>query len=564
VKITTISGRIAGITKLVSEGLFLLFLAVGIVRGYCADNPAAAGTGTTPSSPTSTNVLSPSSVGPLLDLFVKKGFVTQEEADQVKAEAEAAQTNQQAIERSLSKWKISDDLGIKSVELFGDLRLRYESRTATDPKDGSIGLQRYRYSVRIGVRGEVFDDFYYGLRLETSQNPRSSFVTFGSSPNSGPFNKNEGGSAAIEVGQVYLGWKPGQWMDVTLGKMPNPIFTTTMVWSGSINPEGAAERFKYTVGPADFFATFGQFIYADTNPTEAAPGYFSSGSANGSVNGYTPFLLAWQAGVNYHITKKISVKVAPVIYQYTAFNNGQMPPDSGPNSSTPNIAYAYVGQGQTVGVNGKPAYYNLATSAPGYNGYFANQSGINDLLVLEIPFELNVQLDEHSLRFFGDYAQNLDGVDRANAAYAAAHSQFYSASGPTGGTIQQISSPQTGATRAYQAGIAYGSKDCLGLVNGSVSARHAWEVRTFWQHIEQYALDPNLIDTDFFNANENMQGIYVAAAYGLAANVIGTVRYGYANRINDKLGTGGSSPDISQMNAINHYNIFQVDMTFRF
>ena len=291
---------------LVSAGLFLLIMAVGIVRGFCADAPAVAGAGGAPSSSTSSNVLSPSSVGPLLDLFVKKGFVTQEEADQVKAEADAAQTNQQAIEKSLSKWKISDEIGIKSVELFGDLRLRYESRTATDPKDGSIGLQRYRYAVRIGLRGEVFDDFYYGVRLETSQNPRSSFVTFGTSPNSGPFNKNEGGSAAIEVGQVYLGWKPGQWMDVTLGKMPNPIFTTTMVWSGSINPEGAAERFKYTVGPADFFATFGQFIYQDMNPTEAAPGYFSSSSKNGSVNGYTPFLLAWQGGVNYHITKKMS------------------------------------------------------------------------------------------------------------------------------------------------------------------------------------------------------------------------------------------------------------------
>src|SRR5277367_5309328 len=103
-------------------------MAVGMVRGFCADDPAAAGAAMAASSSASTNVLSSSSVGPLLDLFVKKGFVTQEEADQVKAEAETAQTNQQAIERSLSKWKINDDLGIKSVELFGDLRLRYESR----------------------------------------------------------------------------------------------------------------------------------------------------------------------------------------------------------------------------------------------------------------------------------------------------------------------------------------------------------------------------------------------------------------------------------------------------
>ena len=219
------------------------------------------------------------------------------------------------------------------------------------------------------------------------------------------------------------------------------------------------------------------------------------------------------------------------------------------------------GKGQTIGVNGRTAAYNLGGP---YGGFFANQSGINNLLVLEFPVELNVQLEKHSLRIFGDYAQNLDGVARANAAYDAAHSSYYSVSGPTQGTISQIPYPETGQTRAYQAGVAFGSKDCLGLVNGTVSARHAWELRTYWQHIEQYALDPNLIDTDFFNGNENMEGIYVAAAYGLAANVVGAVRYGYANRINDNLGTGGASPDISQMNPVNSFSVFQVDLAIRF
>jgi hypothetical protein len=53
-------------------------------------------------------------------------------------------------------------------------------------------------------------------------------------------------------------------------------------------------------------------------------------------------------------------------------------------------------------------------------------------------------------------------------------------------------------------------------------------------------------------------------AYGFSENVIGTIRYGYARRINDKLGTGGSNQDIPQMNPISHYNIFQIDLTLRF
>jgi hypothetical protein len=102
------------------------------------------------------------------------------------------------------------------------------------------------------------------------------------------------------------------------------------------------------------------------------------------------------------------------------------------------------------------------------------------------------------------------------------------------------------------------------LVYGNSSKKNAWELRAYWQHIEQYALDPNLIDTDFLNGTENMQGFYAALAYGLFDNVIVTVRYGYGRRINNHLGTGGSSPDLPQMNPIRDYSLFQVDMGVRF
>ncbi len=514
------------------RGLVGLLTVFAASRGWCADTP--------------------DSHDPLLDLFIKKGFVTQEEAEKVKAEADFNRTNGLSGSFASSKWKISD--GIKNVELFGDVRLRYEGRTAEDPQDHSIDLNRLRYAVRVGLRGEAFDDFYYGFRIETSSNPRSSWLTFGNS-STGPFGKS---SAGINIGQVYLGWRPEDWVDITLGKMPNPLYTTPMVWSGSLNPEGVAERFKYTIGEADFFATFGQFLYQDTNPTETANGYF------GLVNSTDlPFLLAWQGGVNYHITKQVTLKVAPVLYQYTSFKNGQSP-DMTPYS--PDFSGTYVGQGAANGVSGIPASYNLGGP---FDGFYANQTGINDLLVLEFPVELNIKLEKLNLRFFGDYAQNLEGASRARAAYNAIENSVYFSPGGQGALISHISSPQTGDVRAYQVGFGIGSTNLVygpmeGLVYGSSSKKHAWEFRTYWQHIEQYSLDPNLIDTDFFEGRENMEGIYAAFAYAFSDNIIGTVRYGNASRINDKLGTGGSGQDIPQMNPINNYSILQVDLGFRF
>ena len=70
---------------------------------------------------------------------------------------------------------------------------------------------------------------------------------------------------------------------------------------------------------------------------------------------------------------------------------------------------------------------------------------------------------------------------------------------------------------------------------------------------EQYALDPNLLDSDFFEGRGNLQGIYTAFAWGLTDNIIATVRGGYASRIDNKLGTGGSNQDIPQVNPISRY-----------
>src|SRR6476619_3575620 len=67
----------------------------------------------------------------LLDLLVRKGVVTDEEAKKAKAEAEAlraAALTNGVPEETQSKWKIGK--AFKNVELYGDLRFRYEYRRA--------------------------------------------------------------------------------------------------------------------------------------------------------------------------------------------------------------------------------------------------------------------------------------------------------------------------------------------------------------------------------------------------------------------------------------------------
>ncbi len=527
----------------------------------------------------STNSPADAAQDPVLGLMLEKGMITEEEANKVQAQVDARRTNMAAAMAAEynppSKWIMS--AGIKNMEIFGDLRLRYEDREADDPGGfknpkpgkhgpkelgpGKIDLNRMRYAFRVGLRGDAFDDFYYGFRMDTSPNPRSSFVTLGTSssgtPYYGPFGKSTSG---IDVSMIYLGWHPESWLDVTVGKMSNPLYTSSMVWSPTITPEGAAEHLKYGFGPVDLFANAGQFLYYDTSPGETTTGYFNPLAVNSSSQ---PFLMALQGGTDVHFTKQVDLKVAPAFYWYTALNNGKSPGNT--YDTTPGFADVFVGQGTLVGINGASAYYNYPPAgSAGFDGFAANQTGINDLLVLEVPFEFTVKLKQVEFRAFGDYAKNLEGSQRARAAYLASRSSYFSVSGAAGYSIVPISAPQYKDNTAYQFGLAVASHDGLGLVNGSTAKRHAWEVRTYWQHVEQYSLDPNLIDLDFFEGVENLEGIYVAAAFGFTENFIGTFRYGHAYRINSKLGTGGSGLDIPQMNPINEFSLFQVDLTYKF
>ncbi len=479
---------------------------------------------------------------PLVDLLVKKGFVTLDEAQKLRSETDALQSSNSA---SFTKWKIGT--GIKSMELFGDARMRYESRDVATLSRGKVDLDRFRYALRLGLRGDLASDFYYGLRVETAANPRSPWVTFGTSssgvPYQGPFGKS---TAGIDIGQIYLGWRPTSAIDVTVGKMPNPLFTTPLVWDSDLNPEGAAERFKYDIGPAEFFANFGQFLYQDDNPSRSTLGLFS-GTDLGH-DGNPPFMMAWQGGVKYQLTKDVSFKAAGTLYNY--LGHGTNNSSGGIGTGTPAFSDTFVGEGSTLipGASG----YNSGSS----DGFAYNQTGINNLLILEFPFEVNFNLLHHKFKLFGDFAQNLDGADRAAAAVAAAASPVYS---------NPLNIPlKKNQNKAYQVGLAVGNGDDLGLVYGSSLRRGAWEFRTYWQHVEQYALDPNMLDSDFFEGRGNLEGLYSAFSYGFTSALIGTIRYGYASRIDKDLGTGGSNQDIPQVNPVKRYQLMQLDLTLKF
>jgi Putative porin len=448
---------------------------------------------------------------------------------------------------SADKWKLSTS--ISEMELYGDIRLRYQynggetdNTPVAPPGAGVAGThdwqerERERYRLRLGLRGTLLDDWFFGLRLETNASNRSTNVTFGddtsttSAGGGGPFAK---GSDVVYVGQAYGGYKGFPGLTFTAGRMPNPLLSTRMVWDPDINPEGLAEQYKHTFvyggepppppafskdGKAvlppppsepflklDLFANFAQFVYDDANP-ENPLGARATTTANGGtqlVPNTDAFLLAWQVGARFNFPHNFYFQLAPTMYNYTG------------NGDTFNVHY----QG------GDPHLTNSASLAQ-------NQTGINSLLVFDVPAEFGWKLWGVPMRIFGDFATNFEGDDRADAA----------------------GQPGQGSQR-----YAY----TIGLGVGQLKKKNDWQIDIWYQHAEQFALDPNLIDDDWFNGQLNIHGVGVTAAYNLSAAVNLTLNYGHGWWYNHNLGTGGSNLAIA-INPTDQYNFFTADLNVKF
>jgi Putative porin len=318
------------------------------------------------------------------------------------------------------------------------------------------------------------------------------------------------------------------------------LVTTRMMWDDDINPEGLSEQWKHSfsfgsseVAPSsygkdgkeiavaksepflklDLFANFNQFVYDDSNP-ENPLGPRAVNTSNG-VSQKTPntdaFLLAWQVGARLNFPKTFYAQLAPTIYNYTG------------NGDSFNVHF----QG------GDPNLVNSAT-APAPSSLGQNQTGINSLLIYDMPWEVGAkisQLNNLPVRLFGDFAVNFNGDDRASAAGHPGHGdQRY----------------------AVQAGAGM----------GQLKKKGDWQLDAYYQRIDQYALDPNLIDSDLFNQTLNLHGPVVRAGYMLSDAVWLNLTWGYAWRADKALGTGGVT-DLS-LNPIDQYQIFQADFNLKF
>ena len=186
----------------------------------------------------------------LLTALVRKGLLTEKDAAQV--QQESAASDQQT---STNKIKLSNSL--TELRLYGDVRLRFQYDNVDNqidpryfyyyPNKGTFGFrtrgggpsgnQEDHFSLRLRLNADfkLTDNWFGGVQLQTGYQSDSADQTL-----TGGFS-----NYGIYISKAYLGYAPAEWLTLTGGKVPNPFYTTELVWDNDINPTGFAEQVSF-------------------------------------------------------------------------------------------------------------------------------------------------------------------------------------------------------------------------------------------------------------------------------------------------------------------------------
>lgn len=222
----------------------------------------------------------------ILKLLVKKGLITQGEANELKAQVMEVKDAPIAA-KDLGKHAKAASWA-ERIKFKGDVRLRNEYI-----KRGIGSYQnRQRVRARAGVKAKVTDTVDAGLLFVTGANG----VGSGRSTNQTLFQGF--GTKELSIDEMYLNWKPNKNIQVTGGKYKNPLYHPgDLLWDSDLKFEGASTNLKYalegyTEEPLDLMLNAGIFPLDDLG-----------------IDAKSPYLYAIQGGLGSSIGDDVDWKV---------------------------------------------------------------------------------------------------------------------------------------------------------------------------------------------------------------------------------------------------------------
>lgn len=413
--------------------------------------------------------------GPLIDLLVRKGIVSGQEAEDLRAELV------RDFVANVPAGRLDISTRAARLTLAADLRIRYQydnevannfnAAPATGPNNDR---SRYRYRFRFGPTVMLNNNWIMGLRLETAPGSTSTNDDFGAA---GSTNFAKDANTAF-IGQVWAEYANTNWhgidrVDFKVGKHQHPFFTPGIngFWIDTdINPEGFSEELVWNnVGRPGWNLALrgGQYILSNNSrTTDRAGGFLNDPSV--LWMGQMEWSRTYLEGGNPHGTR-----IAPGFVVFTA----------------PEVTGTTLNQADSATTSN---YDNLATA----------------LLTIEhvVPFR------GLPLGFYGTYGYNFKGAARSNWLYS---------SSATAQVLNTAAGNPSNYNQMFNAGVRY----------GATRSATDWQATAEWRYVEPGAYTAILLDSDFNGGRTNGSGFIGSFTYLLTDAITGTVTYFRSNNI---------------------------------
>jgi hypothetical protein len=540
----------------------------------------------------------------LIDALVRKGILTQKDADKIESEVSK---NPALVQPPSSPLKLAP--WIKELKLSGDLRLRYQwdeeqtqepsaapaaptptpspsLRNPTPTLTGSPNgrnhvAQRSRWRFRLRLNAEIkFDNgFFGGFSLTTNNFSDTANQTF-----TGGF-QNYG----IYINKAFLGWNGYPGLAIIAGKQDNPFYTTDLFYDPNIYPQGLVERIDFdklfgwnSAGepvsyskegkappppPARHPSAFelsliaGQFIFYDNNEYN-----FSSNLKNDS------YLFEEQLLARYR-TDWFAITFGPSLFIANAAGFGHDTVANGP-------------AGNFSSVNGG------GFTAPAKTDFLQFLDGTGeerDLFIVLAPGDITVKVANIPVRFYWDFAYNFDGGARfsllGTAGQRATTATLFSGTSLSTGTLvltqrdgtnpttfpfaglySQVVTDSRGNVIAFKNLAQPSDKDKMAWLVGLKIGdnKKAGDISAYgdYRQVGIASIDPNLSNSDVMDARLNSQGF----GFGINYNVTDFFILGVSGRVDWNLTNlyGGQATRGSGIADVNAWNYVRVDALIKF
>jgi hypothetical protein len=471
----------------------------------------------------------------LLDALVKKGVLTQKEADAISAEAANAVSTAPSNEVTVGDW-------VKQLSIGGDFRLRNQwdqreplvlTNPRLGPQDINIPRDRWRFRLRLNLDVILQQNFFAGVQLSTSDNRAAD--TNNATYTSG-FDQY-----AIYITRAFMGWKPTPGLTFIGGKQANPFYTTDLIYDPDISPAGLVERIDFD---KFFDLSWGEPVAAEGKaPPPPAPkpsvslelaliaGQFVTfnNNADSGLTGlqWDAYQFQQQLLAKLHIGDNLTVTLGPGLLAYNDAMVG-----STATTTAPFVANGVV---YPAGTFIPPVNTNIdSVGAAPHNNSLDYPITQRDMLIILAPGDITYKLWGNPLTLYWDFAYNTEGNARFQRDIGPLFSQYFFVGRSSTPSFRQLATPNFSDDVAWLIGLKYGQNKKAG--DFSLSADY--------RQVGIASIDPNINSSNWALSNLNAEGWEFNFAYNFTDFLTAVATFYWSDALNGNLYGGYATGNV--------------------